>query len=172
MPSLGIAPLPGDCIDARTASTQDVAPVSCVFPADVCFSSSGDSAIRQSSYSPYHAGPAAPRFIRLNTTAAFLACCCSLNLSDPGKPSGPGTSLRVPPGCAGDTTRRPVAHDEHTPSTLDPRGPYGDYRWLSDTRRWRSRCRRRKTDLRILLFPASRRATSVNSSTALSTCLV
>ena len=62
------------------------------------FASSGDLAIRQSSYSPYHAGPAAPRFIRLTTTAAFLAGYCSLHLSDPGEPSDPGTSLRVPPG--------------------------------------------------------------------------
>ena len=81
------------------------------------FASSGDLAIRQSSYSPYHAGPAAPRLIRLNTIAAFLACYCSLHLSDPGEPSDPGTSLRVPPGCTGDTTRRLVAHYEHPPST-------------------------------------------------------
>jgi transposase-like protein len=28
----------------------------------------------------------------------FLACCCPLNLSDPGKPFDPGISLRIPPG--------------------------------------------------------------------------
>ena len=33
-----------------------------------------------------------------------------VNLSDLGKPSDPGTSLRVPPGCTGDTTARLVAH--------------------------------------------------------------
>src|SRR5690606_41008596 len=39
-----------------------------------------------------------------------LACSCPLNLSDPGKPSDPRTSLRVPPGSTGDTTVRLVAH--------------------------------------------------------------
>src|SRR6266540_4776971 len=36
--------------------------------------------------SPYRAGPATPRLIRLSATAAFLACYCPLHLSDPGKP--------------------------------------------------------------------------------------
>jgi hypothetical protein len=54
---------------------------------------------------PQHLTP-----VRLGTTAAFLACSGPLHLSDPGKPSDPRTSLRVLPGCAGDTTRRLVAH--------------------------------------------------------------
>jgi hypothetical protein len=43
-------------------------------------------------------------------TVAFLACDCSVHLSDPGKPSDPRTFLRVRPGCAGDTTERLAAH--------------------------------------------------------------
>lgn len=54
---------------------------------------------------PQHLTP-----LRLGTTAAFLACSGPLHLSDPGKPSDPRTSLRVLPGCAGDTTRHLVAH--------------------------------------------------------------
>jgi Phage integrase, N-terminal SAM-like domain len=34
----------------------------------------------------------------------------SVHLSDPGKPLDPGTFLRVPPSCAGDTTGRLAAH--------------------------------------------------------------
>ena len=41
---------------------------------------------------------------------ASRACCCSLRLSPSGKPDGPGTSLRVPPGCARDSAPRPAAH--------------------------------------------------------------
>src|SRR5215471_14473161 len=97
---------------------QDAAPVTGVFPADdkLHLLEIGIQAIQ---LSPYHAGPAAPRPIRLGTAAAFLACYCPLHLSDPGKPSDPGTSLRVPPGCAGDTAKRLVAHAssyEVTPS--------------------------------------------------------
>ena len=60
--------------------------------------------------SPYHAGPPAHRSLRLDPATGFLACCCPLHLSDPGQPFGPETSLRVPPGYAGDTTKRLVAH--------------------------------------------------------------
>jgi hypothetical protein len=42
---------------------------------------------------------------------AFLACDCSVHLSDPGKPSNPRTFLRVHPDCAGDTTERLAAHE-------------------------------------------------------------
>src|SRR5207248_5589463 len=59
--------------------------------------------------SPYHAGPPARRPGHLDPATGFLACSCPLHLSDPGKPSDPGTSLRVPPGYAGDTTRRLAA---------------------------------------------------------------
>src|SRR5260370_23858233 len=88
---------------------QDASPVTGVFPADdkLHLLEIGIQAIQ---LSPYHAGPAAPRPIRLGTAAAFLACYCPLHLSDPGKPSDPGTSLRVPPGCAGDTAKRLAAH--------------------------------------------------------------
>ena len=41
---------------------------------------------------------------------ASRACCCSLRLSPSGKPDGPGTSLRVPPGCARDSAPRSAAH--------------------------------------------------------------
>jgi hypothetical protein len=61
----------------------------------------------------FHRIPRVPQHltpVRLGTTAAFLACSGPLHLSDPGKPSDPRTSLRVLPGCAGDTTRRLVAH--------------------------------------------------------------
>jgi hypothetical protein len=44
----------------------------------------GDWSIKQSSHSPYRAGPPTPRSIRLDTTAGFLPCCCPLNLSAPG----------------------------------------------------------------------------------------
>src|SRR5260370_9836807 len=88
---------------------QDAAPVPGVFPADdkLHLLEIGIQAIQ---LSPYHAGLAAPRPIRLGTAAAFLACYCPLHLSAPGKPSDPGTSLRVPPGCAGDTAKRLAAH--------------------------------------------------------------
>ena len=49
-------------------------------------------------------------------TVAFLACCCSFHLSDPGKPLDPRTLLRVLPGCAGDTTERLAAHFASRPS--------------------------------------------------------
>ena len=43
-------------------------------------------------------------------TVASLTCYCSFHLSDPGEPLDPRTPLRVPPGCAGDTTGRLAAH--------------------------------------------------------------
>ena len=98
---------------------QDAAPVTGVFPADdkLHLLEIGIQAIQ---LSPYHAGLAAPRPIRLGTAAAFLACYCPLHLSAPGKPSDPGTSLRVPPGCAGDAAKRLAAHAR---SYQDRRGP-------------------------------------------------
>ena len=47
--------------------------------------------LRAIQLSSYPAGPAARRPVRLGTAAAFLACCGSLHLSDPGQPSDPGT---------------------------------------------------------------------------------
>src|SRR6266705_4437418 len=109
MPSLGIAPRPGSCTGSHATPVQDTAPVSGVFPADVILHRL-EIGIQAIQLSPYRTGPAAPRPLRLGTTAAFLACYCSLNLSTPGKPLYPGTSFRVPPGSAGDMTRRFVAH--------------------------------------------------------------
>src|SRR5436190_17704430 len=67
------------------------------------------SGFRPSSFQPYHAGLATRRPIRLGTAVTFLACYCPLPVSLPGKPSDPGTSLRVPPGYAGDITERLAA---------------------------------------------------------------
>ena len=87
---------------------QDTAPVSGVFPADDELHLL-EIRIQAIKLSPYHAGPAAPRSIRLDTAAAFLAGYCSRHLTDQGKPSDPETSLRVSPSSAGDITRRLVA---------------------------------------------------------------
>lgn len=47
------------------------------------------------------------------TATASPACCGPLQISPPGKPGDPRTSLRVHPRCAGDTTKRLTAHTEH-----------------------------------------------------------
>src|SRR5215469_14686355 len=60
--------------------------------------------------SPYHAGLAGQHLWRLPAAPAFRACSFPLRLSPSGKPDGPGTSLRVPPGCARDSAPRPAAH--------------------------------------------------------------
>ena len=74
---------------------------------------------RQSSCSPYRAGPSARRPIRLDPTTDFLPCCCpQYFLSDQGQALGPGTSLQVPPHCVGDTTGRFVAHHALVPFTF------------------------------------------------------
>ena len=75
------------------------------FPADATFHLL-EIGIQAIQLSPYHAGPATRRLQRLSTAAASMACCGPLHLSDPGKPSDPRTSLRVPPGYAGDATGR------------------------------------------------------------------
>src|ERR1039457_7000247 len=109
MPSLGIAPRPEGCVGCASSPSQGEAPVSGVFPADgkLHLLEIGFQAIQ---LSPYHAGLPAHCSIRLDAVAGFLACSCPLNLSAPGKPSDPGTSLRVPPSCTGNTARRLVAH--------------------------------------------------------------
>ena len=86
------------------------------FPADATFHLL-EIGIQAIQLSPYHAGPTAPRLQRLSAAAASMACCCPVHLSDPGKPSDPGTSLRVPPGSAGDTTRRLMAHCHRSASS-------------------------------------------------------
>jgi hypothetical protein len=60
--------------------------------------------------SPNHAGLAGRHLRRLPVTPAFRACCCPLRLLPSGKPDGPGTFLRVPPGCARDSALRLAAH--------------------------------------------------------------
>src|SRR5260221_8713316 len=119
MPSLGIAPRPEGCDSCASSPSQGEAPVSGVFPADgkLHLLEIGLQAIQ---LSPYHAGLPAPRPIRLGAAAGFLACSCPLSLSAPGKPSDPGTSLRVPPGCTGNTAKRLVAHKHSSTAHLAP----------------------------------------------------
>jgi len=71
---------------------------------------------RQSSFHQYHAGLSVHRSIRLDTITDLLPGCCSLCLSTPGEASGPRIFLRILPGCAGDTSRRFVAHHAIFPS--------------------------------------------------------
>ena len=49
---------------------------------------------RQSSFRHITRVPQRPTFDAFAMPAAFLACCCPLHLSDPGKPSDPETSLQ------------------------------------------------------------------------------
>jgi hypothetical protein len=93
-----------------SSRAAEPAPVSDVFPVDANFHllEIGLQAIQPS---PYHAGPSQHRPIRLDAACGFLACSCPLSLSGPGQPSDPRTSLRVPPGYAGNATRRLVAHN-------------------------------------------------------------
>jgi hypothetical protein len=64
--------------------------------------------------SPYHADPPAPRSLRLDTTAGFLACYFPLfTFRLLGQPSDPETSPLVPARYAGDTTLRLVAQLQH-----------------------------------------------------------
>src|SRR5215212_3526206 len=96
MTSLAIASRPGGCVDPADMSTQDVTPVSGIFPVDDTLRQL-EIRIQAIQLWPYHAGPATRRSQCLNTAMASMACCCPLHLSDPGKPSDPGTSLQVPP---------------------------------------------------------------------------
>src|SRR4051794_28162649 len=97
MPSLGIAPGPEGCDSLLQPGIAGLAPISDVFPVDANFHLL-EIGIQAIQLSPYHAGPPARRPGHLDPAAGFLACSCPLHLSDPGKPSDPGTSLRVPPG--------------------------------------------------------------------------
>jgi hypothetical protein len=87
--------------------------------------SSGDLASGNPALAIFH-GSRSTSPLTPGTTAAFLACSCPLHLSDPGQPSDPETSLRVPPSCAGDTTRRLAAHrlcrEERVSSKRSPEG--------------------------------------------------
>ena len=91
MPSLGIAPAP------RRITTAYAHPAAGAGTGFRRLSGrfrfhlleTGIQAIR---LSPYRADLPARRPVRLGTAAGFLACYCPLHLSDPGKPSDPGTS--------------------------------------------------------------------------------
>src|SRR5258707_1113925 len=76
---------------------QDAAPVTGVFPADdkLHLLEIGIQAIQ---LSPYHAGLAAPRPIRLGTAAAFLACRSRLGAAAPLLPRARWCSSRRAPG--------------------------------------------------------------------------
>jgi hypothetical protein len=52
---------------------------------------------RQSSFRHITRVPQRPTFDAFAMPAAFLACCCPLHLSDPGKPSDPGILLQSLP---------------------------------------------------------------------------
>jgi hypothetical protein len=109
--------------------SQSVAPVSGVFPTDAKFrrleiglSSNAAFAISRGSRDASAPTP--------ELTVACLTCDCSFHLSDPGKPLDPRTFLRVPPGCAGDTTERLAAQRPPrwgvTPTTtMGPLSPWG-----------------------------------------------
>jgi hypothetical protein len=109
MPSQGIAPCSEGCVGKSGIPTQGTAPVQTSFrwmAACIVWR----LGFRQSSFHHIPRVPQHPQPVRLGQATAFLACSCPLHLSDPGQPSDPGTSLRVPPGCTGDTTRRLAAH--------------------------------------------------------------
>src|SRR3954453_1078057 len=99
MPSLGIAPHPGGCVGQPTKLTQDEAPVTGVFPADATLRLLED--FRQSSFRPIARVPqrTAP-YAWARPLISWHALVPS-SLSASGKPSDPGTSLQVPPSCAG-----------------------------------------------------------------------
>src|SRR6266446_5477179 len=109
MSSLDIAPLPEDAAGPRSAGHREAAPVSDVFPTGE-ESHLLEIGIQAIQLSPCHAGPPAPRSIRLDTTAGFLACSCPLYLSAPGKPVDPEIFLQSLPAeqgiCQGASWRR------------------------------------------------------------------
>src|ERR1700731_4424086 len=91
---------------------QDAAPVSGVFPAGAHFHLL-EIRVQAIQLLAISRGSRIAPPIRLGTAVTFLACYCSLPVSLPGKPSDPGTSLRVPPGCTGDITGRLAAQSRH-----------------------------------------------------------
>jgi len=114
MSSLDIAPWPRRLHRPFFTQAAGLAPVSDVFPADVNFHLL-EIGIQPVKVSPYHAGLPAHRPGHLDPATGFLACSCPrIGLSAAGKPSDPGTSLRVPPGYAGDTTKCDVAHKKRS----------------------------------------------------------
>src|SRR5262245_42385997 len=117
MPSLGIAPRPGGGITPR----QSAAPASGVIADGCVLSSSGDWDSRNQAFAISRRSRAAPPPTPEHGRR-FLACSGPRHLSDQGKPADPGTSLRVPPGSAGDTYRRLTAHYQRTATTITSGG--------------------------------------------------
>jgi hypothetical protein len=77
---------------------------------------------RQSSFRHITRVPQRPTFDAFAMPAAFLACCCPLHLSDPGKPSDPEIILQFLPAepgiCQGASWRTSlICRDEGRPST-------------------------------------------------------
>src|SRR5262249_32769090 len=94
--SLDNAPSPEDAAGPLLTRPQETAPVSGVFPAGGALHLL-EIGIQAIQLSPYHAGLPAPRSQHLDTAAGWLACCCPLRLSAPGKPSDPGMVLQSLP---------------------------------------------------------------------------
>ncbi|WP_207947299.1 hypothetical protein, partial [Actinomadura sp. 7K507] len=65
---------------------------------------------RQSSFRHITRVSQQPTFDTFAASTDFLACYGPLHFSDPGKPFDPEISLRISPGCTGDTSERLVAH--------------------------------------------------------------
>src|SRR5664280_3711574 len=106
MPSLGIAPCSGGCVDREKMSTQGMAPVSNAVSGGRIFASTGNWDVGNPAFTISHGSSGTP-LLALDTDTAFLACCCPVHLSDPGKPLDPRTLLRVPPEGAGPLVPRP-----------------------------------------------------------------
>src|SRR5258705_226520 len=120
MPSLGIAPCPGGCVGKSGIPSQGTAPVQTSFRwMAACID--WRLGFKQFSFHHIPRVPRHPAPVRLGTATAFLACSGPLHLSDPGKPSDPGTSLRVPP----DRHPRPPAHRSTAPAKTPPRPTAG-----------------------------------------------
>src|SRR5258708_3479214 len=109
MPSLGIAPHPEGCVSPAYMLTQDAAPVSGVFPAGASFLPAGDWGSGNPAFS--HITRVPQRAVPYAWARPLLSwhAIVPFRFSLPGKPSDPGTSLRVPPGYAGDITERLAA---------------------------------------------------------------
>src|SRR5260370_26458934 len=109
MPSLGIAPHPEGCVSPAYMLTQDAAPVSGVFRAGASFSPAGDWGSGNPAFS--HITRVPQRAVPYAWARPLLSwhAIVPFRFSLPGKPSDPGTSLRVPPGYAGDITERLAA---------------------------------------------------------------
>lgn len=88
---------------------QGAAPVIGVSPVEPK-SASLEIGLQAIQLSPYRADPPTRRSSRLDTAAGLLACSHPVHLSDPGKPSDPGISLRSLPAAPGCDEARRGAH--------------------------------------------------------------